>query len=264
MSLNIENKEEVFRELDVDLKLRLTLDELRIFSRYIEGELLYQLEERGFKLEEIENLEETDKNNKLKIIVETLANGIYKGLIDTEKLIIDELKERYLTREEVIESLSGDEYDRERIENIYDAMDELKEEEKEAKNIYEKLDIYGKVVLSKVREVTKDLYLPLIYKFYWFLHNSMDKTGEVVFTENSIEELLNLDREGIEMFLDGLSTIEVKIGNKRERIVDYYSYLNETTLKIEYSIFAVNPIKYWDMDESYEIGKIEEIEVTRI
>lgn len=253
---------EILGEVDVDIKMRMSLEDLRILSRYLEGDLLTELDETVLRTEEVDSLAERNYYNRIREIVEVVANGIYKGLIDTEKLVIDELKKREVTKGEILDLMAKDEYDRERIENIYRAMDEMNQEEEEAKEIFDKIDIYGKVVLSKLKETaSEELYLPLIYKFYWLLYNSMDKSGELVFTENAIEELLNLDREGVEGFLDIMSGIEVKLGNKKGRVVDYYSYLNETTLKVEYNIFTVNPRKYMGMDRGFNIGKPEDIEV---
>jgi len=252
---------EVLGELDVDIKLKMSLEDLRILSRYLEGDLLVGLDDVVLNIDDIDTIEKK-YYNKVRNIVEVVANGIYKGLIDTEKMVIDELKKKEITKTEIVDIMAEDEYDRERIENIYMAMDEMNKEEEEAKDIFDKIDIYGKVVLSKLKETGGDeLYLPLIYKFYWLLYNSMDKSGELVFTENSIEEILNLDREGVEGFLDVLSGIEVEMGNKKGRIIEYYSYLNDTTLKIEYNIFAVNPRKYIGMDRSFNIGKLEDIVV---
>lgn len=253
---------EVLGEVDVDIKVRMSLEDLRIFSRYLEGDLLTELDETVLRTEEVDSMVEKNYYNRIREIVEVVANGIYKGLIDTEKVVIDELKKRKISKEEILELMTNDEYDRERIENIYRAMDEMNQEEEEAREIFDKIDIYGKMVLSKLKEgAGEELYLPLIYKFYWLLYNSMDKSGELVFTENSIEELLNLDRDGVEGFLDIMSGIEVNLGNKKGRVIEYYSYLNDTTLKIEYNIFTVNPRKYTGMDREFNIGKPEDIEV---
>lgn len=259
--INIQSSE-ILGELDVDIKLKMSLEDLRILSRYLEGNLLIDLDDTVLNVDELEAIEEKQYYSRVRAIVEVVANGIYKGLIDTEKLVIDELKKREIGKDEIVQMMAEDEYDRERIENIYRAMDEMNKEEEEANEIFGKIDIYGKVVLSKLKEVGGDeLYLPLIYKFYWLLFNSMEKNGELIFTENSIEEILNLDREGVEEFLDVLSGIEVLVGNKRGRIVEYYSYLNETTIKIEYNIFAVNPRKYMGIDREFVIGRLEDIEV---
>ena len=51
------------------------------------------------------------------------------------------------------------------------------------------------------------------------------------------------------------------MGNKKGRLIEYYSYLNDTTIKIEYNIFAVNPRKYMGMNRTFNIGKLEDIEV---
>lgn len=253
---------DILGEVDVDIKVRMSLEDLRILSRYLEGDLLTELDETVLRTEEVDSMVEKDYYNRIREIVEVVANGIYKGLIDTEKVVIDELKRRDISKDEILELMTKDEYDRERIENIYRAMDEMNQEEEEAKEIFDKIDIYGKMVLSKLKESAgEELYLPLIYKFYWMLYNSMDKSGELVFTENSIEELLNLDREGVEGFLDIMSGIEVQMGNKRGRVIEYYSYLNDSTLKIEYNVFTVNPRRYTGMDREFNIGKPEDVEV---
>lgn len=256
------NPNDILGEIDVDIKLKMNLEDLRILSRYLEGDLLIDLDDIVLNAEEAGGVPEELYYNKIRTIIEVVASGIYKGLIDTEKIVIDELKKREVSKDDIVDLMAGDEYDKERVENIYIAMDEMNQEEEEAKDIFDKIDIYGKMVLSKMKEdASKDLYLPLIYKFYWLLYNSTDKGGDLVFTENSIEEILNLDRDGVEEFLDTLSGIEVKLGNKKGRLIEYYSYLNDTTLKIEYSIFAVNPRKYMGIDRDFIIGKPKDIEV---
>jgi hypothetical protein len=157
--------------------------------------------------------------------------------------------------------MAEDEYDKERIENIYMAMSDLNREEKEAQEIFDKLDIYGKMILSKIKESGEDFYMPLVFKFFWFLYDSMDRSGEVVFTENSLEELLDLDRDGLEVFLDQMSNIIVKVGNQTGSLIEYFSFLNDSTMKVEYNLFAVNPRKYMILNHEFEIGKPEDIEI---
>ncbi len=257
---NIESNK-MLGEIDVDLKLRMALEDLRVLSKYLENDLLTELDDIILNLSE-GGAEGALEYSRIRGVVELLANSIYRGLIDTEKLVIDEFKEMNLPRERIIDMMSTDEQDKERIENIYAAMEEMTSEEEEAKKIYESVDIYRQVILSKIREVGgEELYIPLIFKFYGLLSDSTEKTGELIFTENAIEEVLNLDREGVEEFLNLLSRLEIKVGNKEGSIISYYTYLNETTLKIEYNIYVVNPIKYLELDKEFEIGKIEEIEV---
>lgn len=256
------NPNDILGELDVDIKLKMSLEDLRVLSRYLEGNLLIELDDIVLNAKEEGADPEEIYYNKIREIVEVVASGIYKGLIDTEKVVIDQLKKREVSKEDIVNLMTVDEYDRERVENIYVAMDEMNQEEEEARGIFDKIDIYGKIVLSKMKEeASEELYLPLIYKFYWLLHNSTDKEGELVFTENSMEDVLNLDREGVEEFLDVLSGIEIKLGNKKGRVVEYYSYLNDTTIKVEYNIFTVNPRKYMEIDREFHIGKPEDIEV---
>jgi len=256
----IKNRD-IIGELDVDVKLKMSLEDLRILSRYLEGEFLNGMESLVMDLENDGNQEELLYYEKLKTILEDLTDGIYKGLVDTEKMIIGELKNHEIDEDEIIELMAEDEYDKERVENIYMAMNDLNREEKEAQEIFDKLDIYGKMILSKIKESGEDFYMPLVFKFFWFLYDSADRSGEVVFTENSLEELLDLDREGLEVFLDQMSKITVKVGNQTGSLIEYFSFLNDSTMKLEYNLFAVNPRKYMVLDHEFKIGKVEEIEI---
>ncbi len=256
----IKNRD-IIGELDVDIKMKMTLEDLRILSRYLEGEFLNGMESVIMDLEDEGDQEELLYYEKLKTILEDMTDGIYRGLVDTEKMIIGELKNHEIDEDEIIELMAEDEYDKERIENIYMAMSDLNREEKEAQEIFDKLDIYGKMILSKIKESGEDFYMPLVFKFFWFLYDSMDRSGEVVFTENSLEELLDLDRDGLEVFLDQMSNIIVKVGNQTGSLIEYFSFLNDSTMKVEYNLFAVNPRKYMILNHEFEIGKPEDIEI---
>ncbi len=259
----IKNKD-ILGELDVDIKLKMTLEDLRILSRYLEGEFLNGMDSVIMDIEDEGDHEELLYYEKLKKIMEDVTDGIYHGLVDTEKMIIGELRSHEIDEDEIVELMAEDEYDRERIENIYLAMDEMNKEEKEAQEIFDKLDIYGKMILSKIKEAGEDFSMPLVFKFFWFLYNSVDKSGEVIFAENSLEELLDLDRDGVEVFLDQLVSVNVKVGNRKGSLIEYFSFLNENTMKLEYNLFAVNPRKYMMTDHEFKIGKPEEIEINII
>jgi hypothetical protein len=254
----IKNRD-IMGELDVDIKIKMTLEDLRILSRYLEGEFLNGMDNVIMDLEDEMDEEEIFYYEKLKKIMEGMTDGIYRALVETERTIIDELKKHEIDEDEIIELMAEDEYDKERIENVYMAVDEMNNEEKESQEIFDKLDIYGRMILSKIKESDEELYMPLVFKFFWFMYNSVDKSGEVIFTENSLEDLLNLDREGLEVLLDQLVSIEVKVGNRKGRLIEYFGFLNDNTMKIEYNLFAVNPRKYLTMDHKFKICKPEEI-----
>lgn len=259
----IKNRD-IMGEMDVDIKIKMTLEDLRILSRYLEGEFLNGMDSVIMDLEGEMEEEEVFYYEKLKKIMEGMTEGIYKALVETERMIIDELKKHEIDEDEIIELMAEDEYDRERIENVYMAVDELNSEEKEAQEIFDKLDIYGKIILSKIKEADEELYMPLVYKFFWFMYNSVERSGEIIFTENSLEDLLNLDREGLEILLEQMTGIEVQVGNRNGKLIEYFGFLNENTMKIEYNLFAVNPRKYLSIDHGFKIGKPEEIVIKLI
>lgn len=137
------------------------------------------------------------------------------------------------------------------------------EEEIEKEGIKEKLNPYSLQILKKIEECDSTLYVPLLYKIYWYLHNSFDKSGELIFSQNSLEDLLEMDRSSLEKFLNELKALEITIGNRKGKLIENFKFLNSSTVKINYNLYLLNPFTAAARDKDFKLGELEEIAVKR-
>ena len=138
------------------------------------------------------------------------------------------------------------------------------DDSKECENILEKLNFFSSTILKKIGLQDGIDEKNLICKLYWYLHNSFDKTGELIFTEKSLEDLLDLDKYQLDKFLKKISNIEVKIGNRKGKLIENYKFLNTSTVKINYNIYIIKPHTAQFKDVTFKMGTAEGIEVTLI
>ncbi|MGL4392076.1 MAG: hypothetical protein ACRCSK_01350 [Fusobacteriaceae bacterium] len=132
-------------------------------------------------------------------------------------------------------------------------------EEDECHEIKKKLDNYSQEILKKMMAVDRSIIAINLYRLYWHLHSLYNKSGEIVFTQNSLENLLGLDRHKLEKFLDKLSKIEVTIGNKKGKLITGYEFLNSMTVKINYNLYIVSPHVAAFKDKKFKIENLEKI-----
>lgn len=143
---------------------------------------------------------------------------------------------------------------KERTDSKNRDMDDIEKE-----GIKEKLNPYSQEILRKIQEFDKNIYAPFLYKMYWYLHNSFDKSGELIFSQNSLENLLEMDRASLEKFLNELRNIEVTVGNRKGKIIENFKFLNSSTVKLDYSIYVLNPHVGAVRDKDFKMGSLEEI-----
>lgn len=143
---------------------------------------------------------------------------------------------------------------KERTDSKNRDMDDIEKE-----GIKEKLNPYSQEILRKIQEFDKNIYAPFLYKMYWYLHNSFDKSGELIFSQNSLEDLLEMDRASLEKFLNELRNIEVTVGNRKGKIIESFKFLNSSTIKLDYSIYVLNPHVGAVRDKEFKMGSLEEI-----
>lgn len=137
------------------------------------------------------------------------------------------------------------------------------EDEVEKEGIKEKLNPYSLEILKKIELCDPDLYTPLLYKLYWYLHSSFDKSGELIFSQNSLEELLEMDKDSLEKFLNEVKELEISIGNRKGRFIESFKFLNSSTIKVNYSLYILNPHTALVRDKEFKLGTLEEISVVK-
>ncbi|MGL5963956.1 MAG: hypothetical protein ACRCZ2_06145 [Fusobacteriaceae bacterium] len=147
---------------------------------------------------------------------------------------------------------------KERTDSKNRDMDELEKD-----GIKEKLNQYSQEILKKIHEFDKNIYVPSLYKIYWYLHNSFDKSGELIFSQNSLEDLLDMDKNSLEKFLKEMSSIEINIGNRKGRIIEKFRFLNSSTVKIDYNLHVVNPYSAAYKDKEFKIDTLDKIFITK-
>ncbi|MEI6857014.1 hypothetical protein [Psychrilyobacter sp.] len=260
---DIENKN---IKLEINMKLR----DVRLLSRYLEDELivgigniLSQLEVSENEEGNIEHEQMTDFYNDVYDIFNEIAEIAYRGMIEKEKSIIDELKQQGISVEGVTEILSKEAKDEERILNIYEAVDDLEFEKNEAKNLKELLPPITKKIMDKLESDISSLYMPLVIKFVSFLSDTTrnyDKPiNQAIFSESALEELLDLDLEALDIFLMKLSKIRVRIGDVEGFIIDDFTIYNNTTLIVYYPIFITNPKEF---QKQFSVLDYKDLEVS--
>ncbi|SJZ47101.1 hypothetical protein SAMN02745174_00644 [Cetobacterium ceti] len=224
-------------EKDVEIKVKTNIKSLREIILFLESELMSNIKENMDNID-IKDEDKIKKYRNLKEITYKLCDSFFGNLIDIEKQLIERLIERDIEKEKIIEILSENKDDKNRIKNIYRALKCVDEDEKEKKEIMEKLlkkSVNSLINLQRVEnQVSEIIYTPHLYRFFWCLYNGFNLKGEIVFSENSLEKLLDLDREELELFLDKLKNSPVYIGKSSRRLLENYIFLNENTLKIIY------------------------------
>lgn len=258
---DIENKN---IKLEINMKLR----DVRILSRYLEDELivgignvLSQLEVSDNEGGNLEHEEMTNFYSGVYDVFSEIAEIAYRGMIEKEKNIIDELKQQGIPIEGVTEILSKEPKDSERILNIYEAVDDLEFEKAEAQNLKKLLPPITQSIMNKLETDISSLYMPLVIKFVSFLsdttRNYDNPINQAIFSESALEELLDLDLDALEILLTKLTKIKVKIGNLEGFVVDDFTIYNDTTLIVYYPIFITNPKEFSmlnskDLEVSFE------------
>jgi uncharacterized protein YutE (UPF0331/DUF86 family) len=262
---DIENK-------NVKLEINMKLRDVRLLSKYLEDELivgigniLSQLEDSEIDKDNVEHKQMTIFYNSIYDIFNEMAEIAYRGMVEKEKSIIDELKQHGILVEGVIEILAKEPNDAERIANIYEAADDLEFEKQEAVNLKKLLHPITQNILSKLEMDISSLYMPLVIKFVSFLSDTTRSytkpINEAIFSESALEELLDLDLDALDIFLTKLTKIRVRLGDVEGFILDDFTIYNDTTLIVYYPIFITNPkefqkhfskLNFTDMEVSFE------------
>lgn len=213
----------------MNFNIKLSLEEARKLLVYLDDEFIDIFEEfmETLEVEKNDNNEELEYYDEVREIFETFTYELHKEIRKKEKAI-----------------------------NRHDIDDS-----DETESILKKLNIYSTTILKKIKEVDKKDNEHLICKLYWYLHTSFDKTGDLIFTQNSLDDLLDLDRNRLIKFLDIVSKIEIKIGNKKGKLIEKYKILNSSTVKIKYNLYIVKPHLAQIKDESFKLGSIDNISV---
>ncbi|MGL6114791.1 hypothetical protein [Cetobacterium sp. SF1] len=232
MGENILNK-------DIEIKIKTNIRTLREISKFLEEEVVNKYDNL-IDDKNISSKEEIEKYNYLKEVALNLCESFYGNLIDAERQIVEKLRERDFERSKIVELLADRKEDKDRIKNIYRALDSVKLDELEKNEIKNKLlknSFSSLVNLQKIEnEVKDDIYIPHLYRFFWCLYDSLDYRGEIIFKENSLEHLLDLEKDELNLFLEKLKVSEVNIGKNKKRLLENYIYLNSNTLKIQYNM----------------------------
>lgn len=228
-------------EKEIEVKIRTNISTLRILTKFLTEEFLgvfdMIMQEEG-----MQNRFEMERYKLLRETAYALSENFYGNLVDAEREIVEKLKNKKIDDDKIIDVLSENEEDRERIGYICKALKAIKVDEVEKKLILEKLDKGSLGNLLKIEEAAKDeLYTPHLYKFFLCLYDSLDQRGEIVFSENSLGQILDLERDDLEEFLDKLTEIKIKIGRDKKRLVENFSFLNQNTVKVEYDLSLVKP-----------------------
>ncbi|MCS5421319.1 MULTISPECIES: hypothetical protein [Psychrilyobacter] len=258
---DIENKN---IKLEINMKLR----DVRLLSRYLEDELivgigsiLSQLEDSEADKNNLEHEQMTAFYNGVYDIFNEMAEVVYRGMVEKEKSIIDELKQHGISVEGVIAILAREPNDEERIANIYEAVDDLELEKKEAENLKKLLPPITEKIIDKLEMDIRSLYMPLVIKFVSFLSDTTRSytkpINEAIFSESALEELLDLDLEALDIFLTKLTKIRVKLGDVEGFIIDDFTIYNNTTLIVHYPIFITNPKEFQRHFSSLDSKDIE-------
>ena len=262
---DIENKN---IKLEINMKLR----DVRLLSRYLEDELIVGIGNILSQLEDSESDEENMEHEQMTTfysgvydIFNEMAEIVYRGMVEKEKSIIDELKQQGITVEGVIAILAREPNDAERIANIYEAVDDLEFEKQEAVNLKLLLHPVTQKIMDKLELDISSLYMPLVIKFVSFLSDTTrsytNPINEAIFSESALEELLDLDLDALDIFLTKLTKIRVRLGDVEGFILDDFTIYNNTTLIVYYPLFITNPkefqkhfykLDFTDMEVSFE------------
>ncbi len=249
-------------KIRVQVKFSLNLKELRLLLKYFETELLMGIENEIASVDKGINGEK-EYYKKLLLALEKLNGTIYTSVVETERIILEEFKKQGIDINTILSLIAKDKYDAERIEYIYDAVDELNDEKEEADKIYHTFGPHTRRMIDLIEDKISNVYMPLVIKFLAVLSDSVRsgelKKGEMIFQEGALEDLLNLDYDAAKIFLDNLKKIEVRIGNRSGPVIKDYSVGANGVNKVEFEIFISNPEEYALIDEDFKIGRLEEV-----
>lgn len=215
------------KDKKMNFTIKLTMEEAKKLLTYFNDEFMESYDEF------LTSMEETGRN-------EGEEYEYYEDLREILSDLVYEFKKE-IRKKERTDSKNRD-------------MDDIEKE-----GIKEKLNPYSQEILKRIQEFDKNIYTPFLYKIYWYLHNSFDKSGELIFSQNSLEDLLEMDRSSLEKFLTELSNIDITIGNRKGKIIEKFKFLNSNTVKLDYSIYVVNPHAAAVRDKEFKMGSIEEI-----
>ena len=219
------------KDKKMNFTIKLTLDEAKKLLTYFNDEFMESYDEF------LSNMEDEER-------VDGEEFEYYEDLREILSDLVYEFKKE-IRKKERTDSKNRD-------------MDELEKE-----GIKQKLNPYSQEILKRIQEFDKNIYVPFLYKIYWYLHNSFDKSGELIFSQNSLEDLLEMYRSSLEKFLKELSSIEINIGNRKGKIIEKFKFLNSNTTKLDYNIYVVNPHAAAYRDKEFKIGSIDKISVGR-
>jgi len=258
---DIENK-------NIKLEINMKLKDVRLLSRYLEDELIVGIGNILTQLEDSENDDSNIEHDQMTIfyndvynIFNEMAEIVYRGMVEKEKSIIDQLKQEGISVEGVIAILAKEPNDEERISNIYEAVDDLEFEKMEAENLRKLLPPLTQKIIEKLELDISSLYMPLVIKFVSFLSDTTRSytkpINEAIFSESALEELLDLDLDALDIFLTKLTKIRVKSGDVQGFILDDFTIYNNTTLIVHYPIFITNPKEFQKHFSSLDLQDIE-------
>lgn len=252
----IYNRSNIEKE-NIKLEMNINLHDTRLLSKYLENELIMGLSNI---ITSLHNKASSSNNSiddytdsidfytNIYNIFNELAEITYRGMVEKEKDIIDSLKQDGIPEDGVLEILSSELNDYQRISNIFKAVDDLDLEESEAKNLESTLPLITKAILNKLESDVTSLYMPLVIKFVSFLSGSTRNYNEFfnesIFSESALEELLDLDPDALDVFLSKLSKVRVTVGEVESYLVESFTIYNNTTIIVKYPIFITNPIEY--------------------
>jgi len=258
---DVENK-------NIKLEINMKLKDIRILSRYLEDELIIGIESILSQLKDVESDEDNIANEQMTIfyndilnIFSEIAEITYRGMVEKEKSMIDELKQHGISEEGVIAILTKEPSDEQRISNIYEAVDDLEYEKTEAENLKNLLPILTQNIMRKLEEDISSLYMPLVIKFVSFLSDTtrvyVEPINQAIFSENALEELLDLDLNALDIFLTKLTKIKVKVGEIEGFLIHDFTIYNNTTLIVHYPIFITNPKEFEEHFSTLDSKKIK-------
>lgn len=228
---------------NIDINIKTNLNNLRILSSFLTEEFMTVFDAI---------IEEANSKNKIEVIkykilknaIKSFSDDIYGSLIDSEKQIIEEMKKIGISDNIIVENLSENSEDEKRIKYICKAINAVEKDELEKNSIIDKLDKHSLDNLLKLEKSSNEIiYSPVLYKFFWCLYSSLDRSGEIIFTQDSLGQLLELGKNDLEEFLDALTELKVDIKGQKKPLIEYFAFLNKNTLKIEYNLDFVKASK---------------------
>ncbi|MGL5126216.1 MAG: hypothetical protein ACRC6U_09600 [Fusobacteriaceae bacterium] len=191
-----------------DFNIKMNLEDMKKLLTYFNDEFLENFDEFLESLEKStnDNNEEYEYYGEVRSIIEDMVYELHKEQRKKERMV---------------------------AKNSY--TDEVEK-------IMEKLNPYSKEIIKKILVEDENIDEGILIKLYWYLNNSFDKSGQLVFTQNSLENLLELEHHKLERFLNQLSKIEVQVEERKFKFIEGYNFLNSTTIKLNYCTQMINPL----------------------